>query len=98
MRGRGRTIASVLAESLSPRPEARLTAVAAAFAEACGRPLSRESAVRAVTRDGRVMVVARTGEWAEQLVALSEPICHQINARLGRPVVAALEVRVGPLR
>ncbi len=96
-RGRRGTLASVLAEALASRTEARLTAAAAAFAEACGWPLGREAAMRGLTQDGRLIVVARTAEWARQLDALSDAICARINGRLGRPVAKGLEVRVGPL-
>ncbi len=96
-RGRTGSVAGVLAEALAHRDEARLPAVAAAFAEACGRPLIREAAMRGMTQDGRVIVVARSPEWATQLHALSSPICAKINQRLGRPVATSLEVRVGPL-
>jgi hypothetical protein len=96
-RGRRRTIASLLAESLSPRAEARRAALAAAFAEACGQALSREAAVRGVTEDGRLVVVARSAEWARQVEALAGPICSRVNARLHARVATGLAVRVGPL-
>jgi len=96
-RGRRRTIASLLAESLSPRAEARRAALAAAFAEACGQALSREAAVRGVTQDGRLVVVARSAEWARQVEALAGPICSRVNARLRARVATGLAVRVGPL-
>jgi len=96
-RGRRRTIASLLAEALSPREEARRAAVAAAFAEACGQPLAREAAVRGVTEDGRLIVVARSTDWARQIEALAGPICARVNARLRARVASGLAVRVGPL-
>ncbi len=96
-RGHRRTIASLLAEALSPRAEAQRAALAAAFAEACGQTLSREAAVRGVTQDGRLIVVARSAEWARQVEALAGPICSRVNARLRARVAAGLAVRVGPL-
>lgn len=93
-RGRRRTLASVVAESLSRRSEARRPAAAAAFAEACGWPLSREFTVRGLGPDGHLWVVASTPEWARQIEALSATIVARMNERLGRPLVAALDVRV----
>ncbi len=95
MRGRRRTVASLLAEALSPRPEARATAAAAAFAEACGHPLCREAAVRGFTADGRLLVVVRSADWARQLEILAPAVCDRMNARLGPPAVAGLAVHVG---
>jgi Dna[CI] antecedent, DciA len=97
MRGRGRPIATVLADALRGRSEARPAAIAAAFSEACGWPLAREVALRARTRDGRLVVVARTRVWADQLEALAPIIVGRVNARLGPGIASALEVRVGPL-
>ena len=93
-RGRRRTLASVVAESLSRRSEARRPAAAAAFAEACGWPLSRELTVRGLGPDGHLWVVASTPEWARQIEAVSATIVARMNERLGRPLVAALDVRV----
>jgi hypothetical protein len=97
LRGRRRTISSVLAETLAHRSEARVPATVAAFAEACGWPLRREASMRGLTASGRLIVVARTPEWASQIGALSEAICARINTRLGRPVATGVDVRVGPL-
>jgi hypothetical protein len=102
MRSSRRTIASLLAEALAPRagtnlPQARLLAVKAAFAEACGHGLSREAAVWAVAHDGRLVVVARSAEWAREIERLADPICAKVNARLGARIAAGLAVRVGPL-
>ena len=97
MRGRGRPIATVLADALRGRSEARPAAIAAAFVEACGWPLAREVALRATARDGRLVVVARTRVWADQLEALAPTIVARVNARLGRQVASGLDVRVGPL-
>jgi Dna[CI] antecedent, DciA len=97
MRGRGRPISTVLTDALAGRPSARLAAIAAAFAEACGWPLAREASVRAVTRERCLVIVASTRGWADQVEALGPRICARVNARLGREVASALDVRVGPL-
>jgi len=97
VRGRGRHIASVLAGTLAGRPEARLAAASAAFAEALGWPLAREVRLRALTRDGRLLAVARTEHWAEQVRALAPAIVERMNARLGAGATCAVEVRTGPL-
>lgn len=94
MRGRRRTLASVLAETLAPRREAQPAALAAAFAEACGPRLAREASFRGVMRDGRLLVLVRTAAWATQVEALGPDLCARVNARLGRPVAAGLDVRV----
>jgi predicted nucleic acid-binding Zn ribbon protein len=98
MRGRRRTIASVLTDALAQRPEAEAARLAAAFAEACGPRLAREVSMRGVLRDGRLLVVVRSDEWAAQLVALEAVLCDRLNARLGRTAARGLEVRVGPAR
>ncbi len=96
MRGRRRSVATLLAEALSGRSEARLVAAAAAFAEACGHPLCREASVRGLTADGHLLVIVRSPDWARQLEALAPAVCDRMNARLGgsRPV-AGIMVRVG---
>jgi hypothetical protein len=93
-RGKRRTLASVVAESLARRSEARRPAAAAAFAEACGWPLSRELTVRGLGPDGHLWVVASSPEWARQAEELSATIVARMNDRLGRPAVAALDVRL----
>ena len=97
MRGRGLPFASVLTDALADRREARLAAVAAAFTEACGWPLAREVSLRAVARDGRLLAVASTRGWAEQIVRLAPALCARVNARLGRTVASGIDVRVGPV-
>ncbi len=97
MRGRGRPIATVLADALAGRPCARRARVAAAFAEACGWPLAREVALRAITREGCLIAVASSAGWADQVGALGQEIRARVNARLGQEIATALEVRVGPL-
>ncbi len=84
----------MVAESLARRPEARRPAAAAAFAEACGWPLSRELTVRGLGPDGHLWVVASSAEWARQLEAVSGPVVERVNRRLGRDLVKALDVRV----
>ena len=98
MRGRRQTIASALARALAPHDQAREAALAAAFAEACGPRLAREASLRGSLRDGRLLVLVRTAAWAAQVEALAPELCERVNARLGRPVAAGLEVRVAPER
>jgi hypothetical protein len=83
MRGRRRSISSLIAESLATRPAGRLAALKAAFAEACGQPLARQAAARGLTEDGRVLVVARSVDWAHEVERLAGPICELMAARLG---------------
>ncbi len=87
----------MLADALVGRRDARQAAVAAAFSEACGWPLAREVALRAVGRDGCLFAVASSRAWADQVIALAPRICDRVNARLHAPVAARLDVRVGPL-
>ena len=96
-RGRRRTLASVVAESLAHEPGAGRAAAAAAFAEACGWPLSREATVRGLGPDGHLWVVATTVEWAREIESHAPVIVERINARLGRTAVTALDVRVRPV-
>lgn len=96
MRGKGRTLASVLAEALAQRPGAERAALAAALAEACGERLAREVSLRAVAPDGKLLVVASSRAWADQVIALAPRVLARINARLGRGAATALDVRVGP--
>ncbi|HET7755560.1 MAG TPA: DciA family protein [Anaeromyxobacteraceae bacterium] len=98
MRGRGRRISTVLADALRVRDGARPAVLAAAFAEACGHPLCREASLKMITREGVLIAVARTPEWATQLEALTYILCERVNARLGKQVATGLQVRVGPLR
>jgi hypothetical protein len=98
MRGRRRTLASVLAEALSSRAGGEDASLGAAFAEACGPRLAREAAFRGVMRDGRLLVVVRSASWAAQVEALGPVLCERVNARLGRAAAPGLDVRVGPER
>jgi Dna[CI] antecedent, DciA len=97
MRGRGRPIATVLADALAGRADARRARVAAAFAEACGWPLAREVSLRAITQDGCLIAVASSRGWADQVIALGPKIRARMNGRLGQDTATALDVRVGPL-
>jgi predicted nucleic acid-binding Zn ribbon protein len=98
MRGRRRTLASALADALARHPQAEAALLAAAFAEACGPRLAREASMRGVLRDGRLLVLAASDEWAAQLTAHEATLCARVNARLGRVVARGLEVRVAPGR
>lgn len=95
MRGKRRTVASVLAETLAARQGAGGAAVAAALAEACGPRLAREVSCRGVLRDGRLLVLVADEGWAQQLRALEPELCARVNARLGRTAAQGLEIRVG---
>ena len=97
MRGRGRPIATVLADALAGRSDARRALAAAAFAEACGWPLAREVALRGISREGCLIAVASSRGWADQVIALGPKIRARVYARLGHEVATALDVRVGPL-
>ncbi|HSN92030.1 MAG TPA: DciA family protein [Anaeromyxobacteraceae bacterium] len=94
MRGQRRTVASALAEALTRRPGAEVAALSAAFAEACGPRLAQEVSFRGCLRDGRLLVLARTGAWAREVVRLEREICDLVNRRLGRPAATGLDVRV----
>lgn len=96
MRGKRRTVASVLAEALAARSGAGEAAVAAALAEACGPRLAREVSCRGTLRDGRLLVLVSDEGWAQQLRALEREICGKVNARLGREAARGLEVRLAP--
>jgi predicted nucleic acid-binding Zn ribbon protein len=96
MRGRRRTLASILAESLASRGAGQPAAIAAAFAEACGPRLAREASCRGVTRDGRLLVLVRSQAWATQVEALAEALLARVNARLGRTAAVGLDVHVAP--
>lgn len=103
MRGRRRTLAAVLAETLAARAQGGAgaqaeTVIAAAFAEACGPRLAREASFRGVMRDGRLLVVVRTETWATQVKAVAPELCARVNARLGRRVADDLDVRVAAER
>jgi Dna[CI] antecedent, DciA len=98
MRGRRRTVAAALAETLARHPGAEAAALAAAFAEACGPRLARELSARGIRRDGRLLVLARSAEWAAQVEVHAALLRERVNARLGREAISGIEVRVGPER
>ena len=54
--------------------------------------------MRGRLKDGRLLVLVRSPEWAAQLAELAQLLCDRVNARLGRAVAAGLEIRVGPER
>ena len=54
--------------------------------------------MRGVLRDGRLLVLVRSEEWAAQFVAAESMLCERVNVRLGRTVAHGLEVRVAPDR
>jgi hypothetical protein len=93
-RGRRRTLASTLADALARNRAAQPVALPAAFAEACGPALAREVSVRGITREGRLLVVARTEAWASQVRTLAPVLCDRVNARLGRAVASGLDVHL----
>ncbi len=70
--------------------------LAAAFAEACGPRLARETSIRGIRRDGRLLVLVRNAAWAAQVAALERDLCDRVNARLGRVAAAGLEIHVAP--
>jgi hypothetical protein len=98
MRGRRRTVAAVLADAFSARPEAASPAIAAAFLEACGPALAKHASCRGLLKDGRLLVLARSQAWADQLALAAPLLCERVNARLRRRVVAGLEIRLAPER
>lgn len=95
MRGRRRSVAAVLAETLARTPGARAAALAAAFAEACGPRIAREASFRGPLADGKLLVLVRSPAWAEQLAALEPEICSRLEARLGPGSAPGLHIRVG---
>jgi predicted nucleic acid-binding Zn ribbon protein len=98
MRGKRRTIASVLAETLASRGLGEPAALAAAFAEACGPRLAREASCRGLLRDGRLLVLASAPAWATQIEALAPVLCARVNERLGHAAARGIEVRIAPER
>jgi predicted nucleic acid-binding Zn ribbon protein len=94
MRGRRRTLASALSDALAGNRAARPVALAAAFAEACGARLARETSLRGVTRDGHLLVVATSPAWAAQLRELAPQLLDRLHARLGERVATGIDVHV----
>lgn len=97
MRGRRRHVSSVLADALAKRARARPATTAAAFAEAVGPLLARQTSVRGRLNDGRLLVVASTPDWAHQLQALEGEILGLLGARLGATAPTGLSVHVGAI-
>lgn len=97
MRGRRRHVSSVLADALSARGRSQPASVALVFAEAVGPRLARELTVRGQLRDGRLLVVATSEPWAEQLRALELEIVSRLRDRLGAAAPPGLSVHVGPV-
>jgi len=97
MRGRRRHVSSVLADALSARGRARSTSLPAAFAEAVGNRLARELSVKGQLRDGRLLVVASSPDWAAQVVSLEGEILARLAGRLGASCPSGLSVHVGKI-
>ena len=94
MRGRRRSLATVLADALPPLPAARQALLSACFASSCGPRLAREASVRGITKDGRLLVLVRTEAWAAQVRAAAPILCQRLNERLGPGTLAGIDVRV----
>lgn len=97
MRGRRRHVSSVLADALAARGRAQAPSLTTAFSEAVGQRLSQELSVRGLLRDGRLLVVARTPDWAAQVVTLETEILGKLRARLGAACPSGLSVHVGAI-
>lgn len=95
MRGRKGHVSSILAEALAARGRGRTASVAASFAEVVGARLARELTVRGRLRDGRLLVVASSAEWAAQLVALESDVLASLRERLASSAPTGLSVHVG---
>lgn len=95
MRGRRRHVSSVLADALAARGRPQSASLAACFAEAVGPRLASEVSVRGKLRDGRLLVVARSAEWAAQVVALEPEIVSLLRERLAASAPTGLSVHVG---
>jgi len=96
MRGKRKSVASALAEVLGRHRETGEAAIAAAFVEACGPQLARSVSFRGVMRDGRLLILVASPEWAVQVEALASELCARVNARLGRTAARGLDIRIGP--
>ena len=95
MRGRRRHVSSVLADALAARGRAQPASASAAFADAVGARLARETSVRGQLRDGRLLVVATSEQWATQLRSLEGEIVSSLRSRLGPSAPTGLSVHVG---
>lgn len=95
MRGRRRHVSSVLADALAARGRAQPASTTAAFADAVGPRLAREATVKGGLRDGRLLVVASSQQWKDQLLALEPEILGALRARLGTSAPTGLSIHVG---
>ena len=95
MRGRRRHVSSVLADALASRARTQEATLALALADAIGPRLSREVTVRGKLRDGRLLVVVASDQWATQLRTLEPEILARLRERLGTAAPSALSVHVG---
>ncbi|MGB8932544.1 MAG: DciA family protein [Anaeromyxobacteraceae bacterium] len=98
MRGRRRHVSSVLADALAARGRAQSASTASYFAEAVGHRLAQELTVRGKLRDGRLLVVASSAEWAAQVTALESEIVSILQQRLGAAAPTGLSIHVGEVR
>jgi hypothetical protein len=97
MRGRQRHVSSVLADALAARGRSQPAAMAVAFAAAAGERIAREVSVRGRLRDGRLLVVARSQQWADQIGALEAEIVSRLREQLGPSSPSGLSVHVGAI-
>jgi hypothetical protein len=97
MRGRRRHVSSVLADALTARGRAQSSTLAAVFSEALGSRLAREVSFRGLLRDGRILVVVSSAEWATQLSALEGDLLAKLRERLGASCPGGLSVHVGTI-
>lgn len=95
MRGRRRHVSSVLADALASRGRLHGASTSVVFAEAVGPRLAREVTVRGQLRDGRLLVVATSEQWATQLRSLEAEIIARLRQRLGDASPCGLSVHVG---
>jgi predicted nucleic acid-binding Zn ribbon protein len=95
MRGRRRHVSSVLADALAARGRTQSASTTAAFSEVVGPRLARELTVRGKLRDGRLLVVASSAEWAAQVTALEPEILSRLRDRLGQSSPTGLSIHVG---
>lgn len=97
MRGRKGHVSSILADALTARGRTLSATMTASFSEAVGPRLARELTARGKLRDGRLLVVASTAQWAAQLVALEAEVLTRLRERLGNTAPTGLSVHVGAI-
>lgn len=97
MRGRRRHVSSVLADALAARGRAQPASIVASFSDVVGARLAREVTARGKLRDGRLLVVASTPEWAAQVTALEPEILSQLRDRHGASAPTGLSIHVGAI-